>query len=142
MLLDISAKLIRSFEGFSSVPYHCAAGFLTVGWGHVVRPGELIPDPFTEETAEKYLDQDIQIAEKAISRLIRVPLNQNQWDALTSFVFNLGPGALQASTLRQVINRQDFDEAPDQIRRWVYAGGRRLAGLVRRREIEARLFSS
>ena len=74
-------------------------------------------------------------------RQIRVPLSQNQFDALTSWVFNLGEGRLQASTLRRVINRGSHSEAPREIRRWVYAGGRKLAGLARRREAEAALYA-
>ena len=141
MISPAGLRLIRLFESFSAMPYICAGGYQTLGFGHVVRPGEAFDLPLSLESGEKLLLANVSKTERAISRLIRVPLSQNQWDALTSWTFNLGGGALQASTLRQVINRGDLDEAPDQIRRWVYAGGRKLRGLVKRREIEARLFA-
>lgn len=81
------------------------------------------------------------VAERAIQRLIYVPLTDYQWDALTSFTFNLGSGALQRSTLRQKVNREEHIDVPDEFRKWVYAGGRKLKGLVRRREAEALLYS-
>jgi len=134
-------RLIKGFESFSPIPYVCSGGYLTVLWGHVIKKGEIFDHPYTEDEGEPILLYDISVAERAISRLIHVPLSQNQWDSLGSWVYNLGSGALQASTLRQVINREEFDEVPSQIRRWIYAGGRKLKGLIARREIEARLFA-
>ena len=134
-------RLIKGFESFSPIPYVCSGGYLTVLWGHVIKKGEIFDHPYTEDEGEPILLYDISVAERAISRLIHVSLNQNQTDSLGSWVYNLGSGALQASTLRQVINREEFDEAPDQIRRWIFAGGRKLRGLITRREIEARLFA-
>ena len=141
MISPAGLRLIRLFESFSAIPYICAGGYKSIAYGHLVKPGEAFDLPLSPENGDIILLKDVSVAERAISRLIRVSLTQNQWDALTSWTFNLGSGALQASTLRQVINRGDLDEAPDQIRRWVYAGGRRLNGLVKRREIEARLFA-
>ena len=141
MISPVGLRLIRLFESFSPVPYICPAGYPTILYGHVIKPGEVFDLPLSPESGEIILLQDISIAERAISRLIRVPITQNMEDSLLSWTFNLGSGALQASTLRAVINRQEYDEAPDQIRRWIYAGGRRLNGLIKRREIEARLFS-
>jgi lysozyme len=141
MISPVGIRLIKGFESFSPILYLCPAQVWSVGFGHVVKPGEVFDLPLSPESGEIILLRDVSVAERAISRLIHVPLSQNQWDAITSFVFNLGSGALQASMLRQVINRGDLDEAPTQIRRWVYAGGRKLKGLIARREIEARLFA-
>ena len=75
-------------------------------------------------------------------RLVTVPLTDGQFDALTSFTFNLGGGALQRSTLRRKVNREEHSAVPGEFRRWVWAGGRKLKGLVRRREAEAALYGS
>ena len=80
--------------------------------------------------------------ERAVLRLCPVPLSQGQYDALVSFSFNLGAGALQSSTLRRKIMREDYEGAADEFPRWVFAAGLRLAGLVRRREAERALFLS
>ena len=85
--------------------------------------------------------QDAQITERAVLRLINVPLTDGQFDALVSFTYNLGGGALQRSTLRRKINREEHTEVPEQFMRWVWAGGRKLRGLVRRREAEAGLYA-
>lgn len=132
--------LIKQFEGFSSVVYRCPAGIPTIGYGHVVYRPEQFSAGITQAQAEQWLRQDVQLAQQAVARLIAVPLMQGQWDALVSFVFNLGAGRLQASTLRRVVNRGEHAQVPAQLRRWVYAGGRVLPGLVRRREAEVRLY--
>ena len=129
---DAGLALIKRFEGFSSEVYTCSGGRKTVGYGHVIRKDEEFPAPLPKDKAEELLREDCRISEAAVLRQIRVPLSQNQFDALVNWVFNLGSGSLQASTLRRVINR-GHGEAPHQMRRWVHAGGRRLAGLVRRR---------
>lgn len=84
--------------------------------------------------------QDAQIAERAVLGLINVPLTDGQFDALTSFTYNLGGGALQRSTLRRKINREEHADVPEQFMRWVWAGSRKLKGLVRRRAAEADLY--
>ena len=142
MISSNGIRLIKSFEGFSPTVYPDSAGLPTVGIGHLIKTGEFFPDPITEAEAETILQRDLSRTIQAVSRLIRSPLNQNQRDSLISWTFNNGGGSLQGSTLRMVLNREEYDEAPDQMRRWVYAGGRKLRGLVIRREIEARLFAS
>lgn len=129
--------LIRQFEGFSATPYRCPGGYLTIGYGHVVRDASAITAPITRQQAVLLLKEDVRQAQLAALRLIHVPLTDGQYDALVSFTFNLGAGALQRSTLRRVVNREAHAEVPDQLRRWVWADGRRLAGLIRRREAEA-----
>lgn len=129
--------LIKRFEGFSPTVYFCPAGYPTIGYGHVVKKGENFSDGVTQGEAEELLRLDAQIAERAVLRLITVPLTDGQFDALVSFTYNLGSGALQRSTLRRVINRQNHHNVPAQLMRWVWAGGRKLRGLVRRREAES-----
>ncbi|HRK98471.1 MAG TPA: lysozyme [Alphaproteobacteria bacterium] len=134
--------LIKRFEGFSAKVYICPAGYPTIGYGHVVKPHEDFSAGIDEAQAEELLRQDAVIAERAVLRLISVPLTDGQFDALVSFTYNLGGGALQRSTLRRKINREEHAEVPEQFMRWVWAGGRKLKGLVRRREAEISLYDS
>lgn len=135
-------RLIRRFEGFSAMPYLCPAGYLTVGYGHVVKNPEAFRQPITEDDATEILTVDVETAERAVLRLITVPLTDGQFDALISFTFNLGSGALQRSTLRRMINREEHEEAPAEFMKWIWAGGKKLKGLVRRRQAETLLYQS
>lgn len=132
--------LIKNAEVFYDYIYPCPAGVPTIYWGHVVRPGEVYDG--TREQGESYLRKDLASAEAAVSRLIKVPFTENQFSALVSFTFNLGSGALQASTLRAMLNRGEYQAAADQFPRWIYAGGRKWRGLVLRRAAERNLFLS
>lgn len=136
--------LIRSFESFSPVVYICPAGWPTIGYGHVVRPGEeeKFAGGITEAEAEEVLAQDVRATERSINRLIRVFLTQKQFDALASFTFNLGGGALQHSTLRIKINREEHESAIKEFGRWIIAGGRKLRGLIRRRAASAAMYEA
>lgn len=136
---ETGLSLIRHFEGFSATPYRCPAGYLTIGYGHVLAPGEDF-QLIDHAKAGHLLQQDVKQAEQAVAALIEVALRPHQFDALVSFTFNLGSGALQRSTLRRVVNRGEHDEVPAQLQRWVFAGGRRLPGLVCRRHAESRLY--
>ena len=135
--------LIKRFEGFRPTIYICPAGWPTIGYGHVVRESERerFLAGIDERAAEELLRRDVEIAEKAVLRLIHVPLSDGQFSSLVSFVFNLGAGALQRSTLRRKVNREEHEAVPAEFRRWVWAGGRKLKGLIWRREAEAALFS-
>ena len=97
------------------------------------------PD-INEDQADYLLRRDVKKSEMAVLRHIRVPLEDGQFNSLCSFVFNLGSGALQSSTLRRKINRGDYIGAADEFPRWVFAGGRRLKGLIKRREHERAMF--
>lgn len=130
--------LIRRFEGFSAAPYLCPAGYWTIGYGHVMPKHE--PMQLTESEASLLLMADMRCAEVAVTRLIQAPLTQSQFDALVSFTFNLGGGALQRSTLRRKVNREEHQEIPAEFQKWVFAGGKRLSGLVARRKAEVRLY--
>ena len=139
---DVGLLLIKRFESFSPTVYVCPAGYTTVGYGHVVLDGE--SDRFAggigEYEAEDLLRRDAGIAERAVLRLITVPLTDGQFDALVSFTFNVGAGGLQRSTLRRKVNREEHSAVPAEFMKWAWAGGRKLKGLVRRREAEARLY--
>lgn len=132
--------LIKRFEGFSPKVYICSGGWPTIGYGHVVRGDEGLNIPLSEKDGTRLLRDDVGIAERAVRRLIKAPLNENQFSALVSFTFNLGSGNLQASTLRRKLNRGDYDGASAEFPKWRKAGGRILKGLVRRRAEERGLF--
>jgi GH24 family phage-related lysozyme (muramidase) len=142
-ITDIGLALIKRFESFSPTIYVCPAGYETVGYGHVVLDGE--SDRFAgginEDEAEDLLRRDACLAERTVLRLIAVPLTDGQFDALTSFVFNVGAGGLQRSTLRRKVNREEHTLVPTEFLKWVWGGGRKLKGLVRRREAEAALYT-
>lgn len=134
--------LIKGFEGFVPHRYLCAAGYPTIGYGHVILPHETFPDRITMQEAADLLAKDLLQFERGVLRLISVPLTQGQFDALVSFTFNLGGGALQRSTLRQRLNRGDYAGAANEFSKWTMAGGKRLSGLVKRRHAERELFLS
>ncbi len=143
-ITDEGINLIKRFEGFSSLIYICPAGYPTIGYGHVVRDGEKsrFAEGIDNAEGEVLLRQDVLWAERGVLRLIDVSLSDGQFDSLVSFTFNLGAGALQRSTLRRKVNREEHDEVPAQFKRWVWAGGRKLRGLVRRREAESVSYQS
>jgi lysozyme len=133
---------IKRFEGFSCKVYICPAGYPTIGYGHVIRADETFNAAITEEAASALLRTDVSAAEAAVRRLINVPLTDGQFDALVSFTYNLGAGALQRSTLRRKVNRADHAAASAEFLKWVWAGGKKLPGLVKRRAAEAQLYAS
>jgi lysozyme len=133
-------QLIKHFEGFAAECYRCPAGLVTIGYGHVVREREDFSGGITRSEAEMLLQQDVLIAERAVVRYITVPLNSNQYAALCSFTYNLGAACLQRSTLRRKINRAEHGDVPQELMRFVWAGGRKLAGLVARRQAEGELY--
>ena len=138
---QVVIDLIKDREEFRSEPYVCAAGYWTIGWGSCTGFTADTP-PITRTEGEQLLLKDLVRFESAVPRLCPVPLNQGQYDALVFFPFNLGAGALQSSTLRRKIMREDYESAADEFPRWLFAAGRRLADLVRRREAERALFLS
>ncbi|BCL40994.1 TPA: lysozyme [Enterobacter roggenkampii] len=141
---EVGLNLIKRFEGFSPTIYICPAGYPTIGYGHVVLAHE--KDRFapgiTHAEASELLRKDAAIAERAVLRLISVPLTDGQFDALVSFTFNLGAGALQRSSLRRKVNRGEHESVPAELMKWVWAAGKKVSGLIRRREIEGALYKS
>ena len=132
--------IIKKYEGFQWLPYRCPAGYWTVGYGHVLALHEAHL-PITHEQAEQLLQQDVRRAERSVNALVTVLLAQPQFDALVSFVFNLGSGAFERSALRRAVNRRAHEDVPAQLMRWVYAGGRKMVGLQRRRAEESMLYA-
>ena len=143
-ITERGVELIKSFEGFSPRIYRCAGGWLTVGYGHIVKHNEIaeFSNGIDGSTAMKLLMQDIKVAERAVMALISVPLTECQFDSLTSFTFNLGAGSLQRSSMRQQINREEHENVPRELMKWVFAGGKKLKGLVLRRSAEGQLYCS
>jgi lysozyme len=131
--------LLKQFEGFVPYVYKDAAGLPTIGYGHLIKEGESFTT-ITPKEAEELLKRDVKEAENAVKNLVRVPINQHQFDALVSFTFNVGAGNLRDSTLLKLLNDGKTSEVPEQFNRWVYAGGQKLTGLVLRRKAEAMLF--
>ncbi|MDX1251135.1 MAG: lysozyme [Gammaproteobacteria bacterium] len=143
-------NLAKRFEGFHRVPksdplrrahpYICPAGFWTVGYGHLCDP---MHPPITETEAEAYLAHDLQSALAATLRYCPVLATEpeTRLAAIVDFTFNLGAGRLQASTLRRRINQRDWVAVANELRRWIYGGGKVLPGLVARRDAEVRLVS-
>ena len=137
-------QIVKSFEGISLKPYLCPANVWTVGYGATRSstggPIDLDMEPITEAEAETLLIRDLESSEGWVSRLIKTALTENQYSALTSFTFNVGCSALMRSTLRMKLNRREVQNAADEFPKWRIAGGRILAGLVRRRAAEQALF--
>lgn len=134
-------QLIRAFEGYMPLPYKDAVGIPTVGFGHVIRAHDTLTLPLLPADADALLQKDVEQVQREMRRLVDVPLHQNQCDALTSFTFNLGSGALGKSTLLKRVNEPAHEKVPPEFRRWVYAGGRKLRGLIARREAEVALYA-
>lgn len=137
---QVGIKLIQFFEGFSPTPYHCANGYKTIGYGHKLRESENFVT-LTEREGYEILMKDLEIAEEGVSRYINANITDNQFSALVSFTFNLGAGALQRSTLRQKINYGSaLEEVSEEFLKWVFCSGRKVRGLVERREAEAMIY--
>lgn len=130
--------LIRSFEGFSATPYKDAAGVLTIGYGHTKTAHKY--SLITKQQAEDLLRQDIEPFERAVSRYVRVPLTQNEYDALVSLAYNIGVNGFAKSSLLKDLNQDNRLAAADHFRDWVHAGGRKNEGLKRRRDVERQVF--
>jgi len=130
--------LIKEFEGLRLESYQCSAGKWTIGYGSTrgVKPAMTI----TPTEAEERLAFDLRHAEAAVERFAPATIRQHQFDALVSFAFNLGTEALRHSTLLAKLSRGDARGAAEEFDRWVYAGGKVLPGLARRRAAERVMF--
>jgi len=130
--------LIRQFEGLRLEPYKCPAGVWTIGYGHTTNTVNV--QPITQYQAEQLLHQDIQQVETYLNSL-NLSLTQNQFDALTSLVFNIGQQAFTKSTLLKLIRQNPNNpDIPAQFQRWIYAAGRPQPGLIKRRQEESKLY--
>ena len=130
--------LIKKFEGCELEAYQCSAGVWTIGYGHTKDVEE--GDTISKDQAEEMLVEELHEYENYVNEYVNVALSQNQFDALVSWVYNLGPANLKASTMLKVLNSGKYEDVPAQIKRWNKAGGKVLEGRIRRREAEACLF--
>jgi lysozyme len=140
-LVNISEEgisLIKKFEGCELRSYQDAVDVWTVGYGHTkdVKPGQMI----TKEEAEEMLIEELTEYCSYVETAVEVPLHQNQFDALVSWTYNLGPTNLNSSTMLKKLNAGEYEDIPEQIKRWNKAGGKVLPGLERRRLAESLLF--
>jgi lysozyme len=139
-----AANLATEFEGFSATPYQDPVGIWTIGYGstHDATGQPITADhpPIDEPTARAWLVDDMQMAFADIAQVVRVSLSDNERAALADFIYNLGCGAFNGSTLLRLLNAGQYEAAAQQIDLWDHAGGVALAGLLRRRQAETQLF--
>lgn len=141
-------KFIAEHEGMILHLYNDPANHATIGVGHLVHHGPINgcePEEFkcgiTKERAMEILRSDVITAENIINKLVKVPLNQNQFDALVSFVFNIGETQFASSTLLRLLNDGDYQAVPNELNRWIHGSGKKLPGLINRRRNEGNLFN-
>lgn len=140
--MEISERglsMIEGFEGFSPIPYDDVAGILSIGFGHKIRPDEEFTS-INDEQGRDILQKDVKFAESAICQCVNIDINQNQYDALVSLVFNIGGGNFIKSTLLEKLNDNDIPGAADEFTKWIHAGGQVSKGLINRRKTEQALF--
>jgi lysozyme len=149
MALKTSKKgmeFIRKYEGFRAKKYTCAGGFPTIGIGTVIDTKAeewLLTATITESQAYDLLQKDLAQFERVVNSSVIKPITQNQFDALISFVYNMGPNAFKKSTLLKKVNLNPIDPLiADEFRKWRKAGGKINDGLVKRREAEIALYFS
>lgn len=142
--MKISSKaleIIKQHEGLRLEAYHCPSGVITIGYGHTgedVYSGQTI----TQEQASQFLIEDVDWAEDVVNSVVLVDLNQNEFDALVSFVFNIGSEAFSNSTLLEYLNKNKREQASAEFIKWVHdGGGNKLNGLIKRRKKEQELFN-
>jgi GH24 family phage-related lysozyme (muramidase) len=139
----VGIALIKRFEGCKLKAYQDSVGVWTIayGWTHPVNGRKVEAGMVvTQETAESLLREGVKPFADGVSKLVTVPINQNQFDALVSFTYNLGLGSLKGSTLLKMLNAGNKKGAADEFLKWCRAGGKILTGLVNRRTAERELF--
>ena len=143
---DKIVDFVAAWEGFSPTIYQCPSGFPTIGYGRKLSGEEVavineVGGKLTQHEAMELLRIDIYVVGEHVKNLIDVPLNQHEFDALVSWSYNCGPGALSVSTLREYVNMGLFDKVPGELIRWVYANGKPLSGLYERRIEESSIWT-
>lgn len=137
---------IAEHEGLRLKAYLCQAGVPTIGWGTTIYPNGSkvkLGDEITKDDALKLLKHDVGRFERAVDAMTTDKVNQNQFDALVSFSYNLGTEALRKSTLLKVVNTNPNDpRIRKEFIKWIYADGKKLGGLIKRRQDEANLYFS
>ena len=140
--MKISAEgkaLIKKFEGCKLDSYRCSANVATIGYGHT--KDVIDGDSCTQDEAGQMLADDLAEFEGYVDKLVTVDLEQNQFDALVAWTFNLGPTNLKISTMLKELNAGNYAKVPSEMKRWNKAGGKTLDGLIRRREAESLLWA-
>lgn len=134
--------LIKKYEGFRPQAYQDSVGVWTIGYGTTRINGQPVTQgmTITQDQALQLAQQEANKLWSQIESIVKVPINDNQMNALVDFAYNLGFNALKTSTLMKKLNAGDFTGAANEFGRWVYAGGKVLPGLVKRREAERQLF--
>mgnify|MGYP003496419754 CR=1 FL=1 len=148
-------QFITDREGSRSKMYLDSAGLPTIGVGHLLTQSEnnsgkiniaginvIWRNGLSANQIAQLLDQDLDRFENAVNKNVLVPLTQNQFDTLVSFAFNVGASAFAKSTLLKRLNAGNYDDVPDQLKRWMFAGGKVINGLINRRALEADLWAS
>lgn len=138
---EAGLDLLKRSEGFRPQVYRDACGLASIGYGHRLLDPKAFPFGLSEPEAAKLLATDLAEAERAVARLVKVPLSQGQFDALVDFVYNLGAGRLATSTLLRMLNAGRYQDACEHLLQWDHAGGRELAGLKARRQAEVELWN-
>ena len=145
--MKLSAKnlqVLKDLEAFRARPYLCSGGKWTVGYGTNMYPNckkvTSQDKPITEALASVLLDLYLESVYRNLVQLVKVDLNQNQFDAICLFIYNAGVTRFRTSTLLKLLNASKFDLASGQFRRWIWAGGKKSNGLIKRREIERKIF--
>lgn len=114
----LAVQLIKGLEGWAPKPYKDSAGKCTIGWGHLVKEGEVCPDMINVTQGEEYLRKDIADAEWAVNSTVSAPLTQQQFDALVVFLFNIGPTAWSKSETLKILNRGEYHRIPARLMMW------------------------
>ena len=135
-------KFLKQWEGFKAEAYKDTGGVWTIGYGTIKWMGKPVEQgmKMTEKEAELALQADLAWAQTAVNQLVRYPLTQNMFDALVSFVYNVGESAFRKSTLLRLLNQGRVADAAKQFERWRFDNGRVVQGLLNRREAERALF--
>ena len=139
--MELSAKgiaFIENAEGCKLSAYLDQRGIPTIGVGHTL--GVKMGDTCTQEQADQWLAEDTEVAQHAVNTLVTVPLNQNQFDALVSFTFNVGVGSFKSSTLLSLLNQNAYAGAAQQFLKWNHINGVENEGLTKRRQAEQAMF--
>ena len=143
---QVGIDLIKKFEGYKTKPYKDVAGLWTIGYGHLIGNGKILPDQynreFTEGEIDELLRQDLAKFERGVTLQFPMLLRQCEFDSLCSFSFNLGLGTLEKSSLKKNILANNKQEAAKDFLKYIYAGGKPVEGLKKRRLAEQKLFLS
>lgn len=141
-LSNYGLNFIKSYEGLRLTRYLDSGGFPTIGYGHLIQPGENY-QTITQDQAEQILSNDVQGSVNAVNSLVRVPLSQAMFDALVSLVFNWGEGNFSQSSHLKLLNSGDYQAAAERLGEFpVTSGGQFVQGLQNRRLAEKQLFLS